>query len=400
MMTCPSNFTKTSSLVVVLCLSVYALLFFKTLVLIPVYFPAKLRQYLNFDTKSIDYSNLLAQNKWTLGSNQSSLQNLSGIVINTFSGKSSLIKHKQASKLTLNPESVQDAKYLFRPDVCANREITLVICVPIARHLNESRSTIRETMGTYSKMPNSTVILVFFVGIGHTDEELAIQETIDHEVKQHQDVVQGDFIDTYKNPTLKSLLIMDWVSKFCNHSSFIVKADDDTYVNIPLMTKKLNRISGRLPGRPFVLGNVQIGTKPSRNKNKKWYVSIEEFSEEHYPFYTSGTCYAMTTSAAAAIHTVSKSLTPLWLEDVFITGICRRKAKVEILNDGDMVYFKRKDTQFQLERIATIISMSSNSNKELRMLHNIVTSSKEDDNSKNTLLDFMQNSSVTINRTI
>ena len=41
----------------------------------------------------------------------------------------------------------------------------------------------------------------------------------------------------------------------------------------------------------------------------------------------------MTTSAALAITKVAPSVEIFWLEDIFVTGICREKAGVTLVND-------------------------------------------------------------------
>ncbi|XP_075732756.1 beta-1,3-galactosyltransferase 1-like [Rhipicephalus microplus] len=47
------------------------------------------------------------------------------------------------------------------------------------------------------------------------------------------DLIRAIFEDTSKNQTLKSLLLLQWAHTFCLRVSFILKADDDTYMDLP-----------------------------------------------------------------------------------------------------------------------------------------------------------------------
>lgn len=43
------------------------------------------------------------------------------------------------------------------------------------------------------------------------------------EAKQYNDLIVGEFNDTYRNLTLKTLTGLSWVSQHCLHTSFVVK---------------------------------------------------------------------------------------------------------------------------------------------------------------------------------
>ena len=42
----------------------------------------------------------------------------------------------------------------------------------------------------------------------------------------------GDFLDTYRNLSYKSILGKLWVSNFCEQADFVIKADDDMFVDL------------------------------------------------------------------------------------------------------------------------------------------------------------------------
>lgn len=66
------------------------------------------------------------------------------------------------------------------------------------------------------------------------------------EFKKHNDIIQEDFIDSYNNLTIKSVLMLKWVHRNClNQAAFLMKSDDDTFVHIPNVLHYL--LGGTLP---------------------------------------------------------------------------------------------------------------------------------------------------------
>ena len=57
-------------------------------------------------------------------------------------------------------------------------------------------------------------------------------EEIQNEHLLYGDIVQGDFVDTYRNLSLKAVVGNLWVSKFCSKAEFVVKTDDDMFVDL------------------------------------------------------------------------------------------------------------------------------------------------------------------------
>ena len=65
--------------------------------------------------------------------------------------------------------------------------------------------------------------------------------------------------DTYYNLTLKMLTAFAWVDKFCPDAMFVIKADDDSYVNMDIVSSILaevdqkNAYGGRCQTVTFLL---------------------------------------------------------------------------------------------------------------------------------------------------
>ena len=62
--------------------------------------------------------------------------------------------------------------------------------------------------------------------------EAGWQRRLEEENSKHGDLVQGDFLDTYHNLSYKATMGNLWVAEFCSQAQFVVKTDDDMYVDL------------------------------------------------------------------------------------------------------------------------------------------------------------------------
>ncbi|KAK0066807.1 beta-1 3-galactosyltransferase 1, partial [Biomphalaria pfeifferi] len=212
----------------------------------------------------------------------------------------------------------------------------LIICVEISRGNNKTRQTIRQTWGSYANVSSNNTTLIFFLGSEHpsTNGSQSVQYFIDKEAELYGDILQEDYVDHYNNLSLKSVSILKWVSLQCPESQFLLKVDDDMYVNVPVLVQTLDDIS-KSKGKeyPFIVGDeVQISA-PARSPRSKFYTPVSVYKGNLYPRYASGVSYAMTTSAAKLLYNASLQVPVFWLEDVYVTGILAEKVKVEVIHN-------------------------------------------------------------------
>ena len=55
---------------------------------------------------------------------------------------------------------------------------------------------------------------------------------LNFESTDHGDLVQGSFTDSYRNLTYKNVMGLLWVTQFCSHAQYIVKTDDDMFLDM------------------------------------------------------------------------------------------------------------------------------------------------------------------------
>lgn len=222
-------------------------------------------------------------------------------------------------------------------DACRQKDsifLLVVVCISPANIFH--RQTIRQTWGSIVTR-DPQVKLVFLLG---NPGNASIQSDIMKESSEHHDIVQEDFVDSYRNLSIKSVAMLKWVSQFCAEAEYILKADDDMFIHIPNLVSILKKT------RPSnaVIGCLNNGAVPIRDPTSKWYASYKEYSKRFYPSYCSGTAYVLTKDSIGPIYNVSQNVNMFWLEDIFITGICRRMAKVQVINRNEFTYQKREPT--------------------------------------------------------
>lgn len=203
-----------------------------------------------------------------------------------------------------------------------------VIMVVTAPSNFATRLAIRQTWGTL--VQNKDYRLAFVMG---QPEDSKVQAKIVDEDTTYGDIIQENFADTYRNLTLKSIAILKWVDSYCRNSKFVIKIDDDCFLNVAIVRSYLD---GRKETRT-IFGRVWQKVKPIRDEKDKWHVTKEEFDGDAFPDYVGGPTYAMTTDAvpdlyAASMHT-SGQQAHFVLEDVYVTGMCADKAKVARVTD-------------------------------------------------------------------
>ena len=101
-------------------------------------------------------------------------------------------------------------------------------------------------------------------------------------------MIRADYYEDFYNQTLKVEMGFEWAAKYCSFS-FLLKADDDVFINTPAVLDVLNKSS--TPKEKLYLGFVFKNPKVKRKG--KWGLTQEEYSETHYPDYCAGSGYIL-----------------------------------------------------------------------------------------------------------
>lgn len=218
---------------------------------------------------------------------------------------------------------------LNQPDICKDRRPFLVFMVPVSPAEVEAREAVRKTWGGSS--PNT--LTVFYTGL--LEGPGLYQEKMVEESKVHADVIQMNFLDSYQNLTIKTMMMMNWLATYCPSASYAMKVDADIFVN----TFYLVDILKSAPKQGFITGSVIGDGAPRRDKGSKWYISEELYPEDTFPWYVSGAGYVFSLDLAARISWASRFVRLIPLEDVYV-GLCLRVLGVKPVYSRSLLTFR------------------------------------------------------------
>ncbi|NXR79696.1 B3GT2 galactosyltransferase, partial [Pycnonotus jocosus] len=241
---------------------------------------------------------------------------------NTLSANGSIYNEKG----TGHPTSYHFKYVINEPDKCQEKTPFLILLIAAEPGQVEARQAIRQTWGNESLTPGIQIVRIFLLGLS-TKVNGYLQRTILEESRQHHDIIQQEYFDTYYNLTIKTLMGMNWVATYCPHVPYVMKTDSDMFVNTEYLIHKL--LKPELPPRHrYFTGYLMRGYAPNRNKDSKWYMPPDLYPSERYPVFCSGTGYVFSGDLAEKIFKVSLSIRRLHLEDVYV-GICLAKLRID-----------------------------------------------------------------------
>ncbi len=153
--------------------------------------------------------------------------------------------------------------------------------------------------------------------IGQTGDA-HIQAQIHTEIEQHHDILLGDYLDTYRNLSLKVLTGLHWFAHQCK-TQYLLKTDDDCFTNTPVFLDFVS-IQTSTPSNLYV-GNVfstDKDTKVIRESTSKWSLAKDDYAPNNYPPYASGTGYILSRDVVLKILETSRLFKPFPNEDVYV----------------------------------------------------------------------------------
>ncbi|SPP75739.1 beta-1,3-galactosyltransferase 1 [Drosophila guanche] len=288
-------------------------------------------------------------------------------------------------------DPVQETALIVPREFCRNKTfLVIAVCTSLGNFVQ--RQTIRETWGNTSEfnygafvkmhghlkgnylppMParlklyadylsgegdslSASVRVVFIVGRSKY-ESLEGNETLSRvhsEAEQYNDIIQESFVDSYNNLTLKSVMALKHISRSCaNSTAYFLKCDDDTFVNVPnllhfllggsvplyndtldyhdrytyLVKSPQNRLNDT---NEVMYGHQFCNVVPVNDVSSKWYMPSYMYPPESYPKYLSGAGYLLSIDVVQRLYEASLNTTLVYLEDVYITGLCAQHAHIK-----------------------------------------------------------------------
>ena len=227
------------------------------------------------------------------------------------------------NRINLHPSNLtvinlEQFQFLLNQDVCATSPISFLLLVKSATKNRLKREAIRSSWGR-TQIPRESVVIVFLLGRpGDSSQQMAIKE----EAEKYGDIVQGDFIDTYHALQYKSVMGLVWASTFCPQAEFVMKGDDDMFIDV-FELLVLSRLNIKNQSRNhFLLCYVE-------SHGSILYPPYRFQGGSVYPPYCSGWMYVTTPATAKRLANEAQGSSYFWVDDAWITGFLAKKLGIK-----------------------------------------------------------------------
>ncbi|XP_068451671.1 N-acetyllactosaminide beta-1,3-N-acetylglucosaminyltransferase 2a [Clinocottus analis] len=209
-----------------------------------------------------------------------------------------------------------------QPRVC-DGELFLLLAVKSTIPHFDRRQAIRETWGRAGVLANRTVATVFLLGNTVAADLLPdLLGMLGHEARLHRDVLQWDYRDSFYNLTLKDVLFQEWFGQNCPSARFVLKGDDDVFINTPRVLELLDGLE-ESKAKDLFIGDVITKAGPHRDRKLKYFVPESVFVGQ-YPSYAGGGGYLYSGELALRLFNASQRVVMYPIDDVY-TGMCLAK---------------------------------------------------------------------------
>lgn len=314
--------------------------------------------------------------------------------------------HQPINELKYNYRISNNKKCL---DGNEHEKVVILYVIKSALANEDKRNAIRKSWGWENRFSDVNIKRIFMLGISR---DSFTQDQIDEESAKNKDLVQAEFIDTYYNNTIKTIMSFRWVVQHCPKAQFIMFSDDDMYISTKNLLKfirnpfnkrvgfrrrrdvdyvlrksaynrhELSKMSSdpkdnsnerklmefdpvlsAFDGRLF--SGYVFQSTPMRHKSSKWYVTLEEYPYSKYPPYVTAGAYLLSYPALEDLYFTSMFTKHFKFDDVYL-GIVAKKCRISPLHNDNFYFWKKPYTKEAYSNV--IASHGFSDPNELKMV--------------------------------
>lgn len=219
----------------------------------------------------------------------------------------------------------------FPSDVDKNKNI--IILVKSFAGNFDLRKTQRALLKSKTKF-SVRVMQLFILGYNET-----YQKFVDVESDKFKDIIQEDFVDTYLNNTLKTVMAYNWLDKFCKDASILFFVDDDYYVHYDKIISHIRAIFQKKNTGVFA-GTLANKAVPYRRHETVWSLTFSQYPYDHFPPYVGGGAYIVSHDVARKFAASFPHVQFLGIDDAYL-GIVAKKLDIQPFYDPSFDTTKR-----------------------------------------------------------
>lgn len=240
-------------------------------------------------------------------------------------------KRKILSKTTY-PIVVSRPYKINNKNICSGVDkVSCIVMVHTAPNHFERRIRMRATWLNSTHYSPESVRVVFLLGLV---ADPILQIKLEYESKIYKDIVQGYFIDSYRNLTNKGVMGYKWITEHCRNAEFVAKIDDDAFINFFKLFEEMSYLKEK---KKYIKCNkISKGSmKIIRENDSKWFVQNDEFKDmKRYPHtYCSGFTVFLSTDLVPMLYHAAIGSPFFWVDDFYLFGLLPSKIQ-GVVHDG------------------------------------------------------------------
>ncbi|XP_022299827.1 beta-1,3-galactosyltransferase 1-like [Crassostrea virginica] len=221
-----------------------------------------------------------------------------------------------------------DFNYILNPvNICTGKDIYFIVYIHTSPTNFRKRQTIRHTWGDPYLLKKYKARLVFV--LGKVAEE-NVMTKIEMEYNHYGDIVQEDFMDSYRNLTYKGIAALKWITNHCRQATFAIKSDDDIMINFFKIVDEIKHNTINKYGtKDLILCNQWVRMKVLRDEKSKWYIPKTQFEPDYFPPYCSGSAFILSVDVCEKMYRASFYTPFFWVDDYYITGALAKAINIK-----------------------------------------------------------------------
>ncbi|KAJ7993194.1 hypothetical protein DPEC_G00269910 [Dallia pectoralis] len=205
-------------------------------------------------------------------------------------------------------------------------EVFLLLVIKSSPANYERREVLRKTWAKERLQNGVWIRRIFLTGTtGAGFEKRKLNQLLQVENREHNDILQWDFNDSFFNLTLKQILFLQWMDQNCRQARFLLNGDDDIFANTDNMVVYLQGLTDNNGDKHLFAGHLIHYVGPIRSPGSKYYVPVQVQESESYPPYCGGGGFLLSGHTAMIIYKMSHNIPILPIDDVYM-GMCLEKA--------------------------------------------------------------------------